>query len=439
MKKLRILIPIAAVMMLLVCTGCEDGMTTEIRVTPDTIKDAIKEVKPGTTVYLEGGEYAPIEIGKECSGTKKEPVVFTAAEGEKVVFQGASSVEGEDDKPTIHLVNVDNFTLDGVEVVGGTHGIYYESTAEQGETPLKNITISNCNVHDVRGVHGIAAYAKNDLAPVENLTMDGCTVYGCKLDSSESTVFNGNIDGFTICNNVIHDNNNIGIDMIGFEGKALHTDAKFDNPYDVDYVRHGVCHNNVIYNISAEGNPAYFYDGEYDLCADGIYVDGGQSIEIYDNFVFNCDIGLEVATEHSPDDNELFKVSEIKVHDNVVAGCQGWCGLCFGGYDKDLGYTEYCRFYNNTFVGNDTQIGIQRSRENMIYDNLLVGSDCTIEYNTDCREEDLNNNTIKNNTMLGADDDASEVIDGFRSLIDGVGSGFVPADKYVKIYNSQMK
>ena len=156
------------------------------------------------------------------------------------------------------------------------------STRDQGETPLEDITIKDCTVHGIRGTHGICVYARNDLAPVVNLTMSGCEVYDCECDSSESTVFNGNIDGFEIAGNIIHENNNIGIDMIGFEGNAAHPDdGSFENLYDADYVRNGTCHDNVVYGISAEGNAAYYEDGEYDLCADGIYVDGGRDIEIY--------------------------------------------------------------------------------------------------------------------------------------------------------------
>ena len=247
--------------------------------------------------------------------------------------------------------------------------------------------------------------------------------------------------------------------MIGFEGTAKHPKGEgFENLYDADYARNGQCFGNVVYNISAEGNAAYFYDGEYDLCADGIYVDGGQNIEIYNNFVYSCDIGMEVATEHSPDDNELFKVSGIKVYDNVVADCEGWCGLCFGGYDRDLGFTEGCEFYSNTFIDNGTQIGVQRSKGNSIHDNLCVGGDSCIEYNTDCREEDMVNDFGSNvwcvegsledcietgdysieRLMPGGPAEAQKVLhergealDGVKSLVDGVGSGFVPDDKEV--------
>ena len=451
-------------------TGCEKEVSVTVDVYPDSnLEETFASIEPGTTVIFHEGEYKQFELDSKVSGTKKNPVKFAVAEGEKVVVKPEDRGVDEEGYPVdsygIHVVNADNITIDGFEIQGGTHGVYYESTPEYGDTALENVTISNCTVHGIRGVHGICVYARNDLAPVKNLTMDGCTVYDCECDSSESTVFNGNIDGFIISNNVIHDNNNIGIDMIGFEGNAKHTDEKFDNPYDADYVRNGKCYGNVVYNISAEGNQAYYEDGEYDLCADGIYVDGGQKIEIYNNFVFSCNIGIEIATEHSPDDNELFKVSDIDVHDNIVGDCQGWCGLCFGGYDVDLGFTENCKFHNNTFIDNGTQVGVQRSSGNRIYDNLFVDGDSAIEFNSDCKEGDLINDFGENAWCLAGDSDIldwsdagdydisnllpqaavdkqkiildrAEAIDGFKSLIGGVGSTFVPSDEYIKLYKS---
>ena len=393
---------------------------------------AATKVSPGTTVIVHEGTYGQFEIDTEASGTEAFPVAFTAAPGEKVLIQsipGEEAVAGE--SIGIYIVNADNITIKGFEITGGTHGIYYESRQSRGDKPLENILIEDCTVHGIRGTHGICVYARNDYAPVKNITMRGCHVYDCECDSSESTVFNGNIDGFLIENNLIHDNNNIGIDMIGFEGNAKHSNPKYENPYDVDFVRNGECKNNVVYNISAEGNAAYMTeDGDYDLCADGIYVDGGQDIKIHDNFVFNCDIGFEVATEHSPDDNELFKVSGIEVYDNIAAGCMGWCGLCFGGYDADLGFTENCSFHNNTFVDNAVTIGVQRSRGNKIYDNIFVGEGEEIEYNSDVREEDMVNEFSGNESGKTKEG----LLDGFSSLVTGKGSSFVPPEDIIRLW-----
>ena len=457
MKKL-ILLTLLAAAMCFAFAGCGEEQGMGIQVTP------------GGETIVEDGTYGALELDASMSGTPDSPTVIKAADGASPVIKVApgeyQSGEADELPPGygIHLVNVHDVIIEGIAVEGGTHGIIYESTPEQGEKPLENIVIKDCSVSGVVGAHGICVYAGNDLAPVSGITVSGCEVSGCKCGDSESLVLNGNIDGFEISGNTIHDNNNIGIDMIGFEGTAKHAaDSDFENPYDADMARNGKCFGNVVYHISAEGNPAYLEDGEYDLCADGIYVDGGQDIEIYNNFVYSCDIGIEVATEHSPDDNPLFKVSGVKVHDNVVADCRGWCGLCFGGYDRNLGFTEDCEFCSNTFVDNGTQIGVQRSKGNRIHDNLLVGGDSTIEFNWDCRQGDLINDFGRNvwcledgyliDMMDYGDDDLSalipeesmekqevlnirsQVLDGFASKVDGAGSSFVPDEAAVKVYN----
>jgi len=44
----------------------------------------------------------------------------------------------------------------------------------------------------------------------------------------------------------------------------------------MDQARNGVCTDNVVYNITSYGNPAYGKDRS----ADGLYVDGGKNIII---------------------------------------------------------------------------------------------------------------------------------------------------------------
>lgn len=404
---------------------------------------AAAEAWPGSIIVVHEGDYGPIILGSRASGLEGSPTTIRPAEGESVVIHAGDGIG-------VSIVNTTHISIEGLEVEGGTHGIYYESTRE-AEQALTGIRIAGCTIHGVRGTHGICVYARNDLMPVQDLTIEDCEVYDCECGSSESVVLNGNVNGFVIEDNYIHDNNNIGIDMIGFEGTAKHPD-EYDgaNPYEFDMVRNGICTGNVICNISTEGNPAYLEDGEYDLCADGIYVDGGQNIEICNNFVFNCDIGLEVGTEHSPNDNDLFRVSGVHVHDNIIADCTGWAGICFGGYEPDLGFTEDCIFERNTLLDNGVQIGVQRSRDNSITGNLIVGGKTAIEYNDDLDEGDMVNDISRNVFCEIEDEDSwsdeygtmsdnrDEVLDGFRSLVDGVGSSFVPDGEFLELYSAQM-
>ena len=356
---------------------------------------------PGAVILLHGGVYPSLRFGQEWSGTEDCPTVIRAAEGEKPLIRPDGSPNR---RVGVRLTDVHHFTLEGVEVEGGTHGIRYESTREAGDRPLADVTIRDCTVHGIRGTHGICVYARNDLAPVTNLTIAGCHVYDCQCGSSESVVLNGNIDGFLIEDNLIHDNNNIGIDMIGFEGTAKCPDpAPGTSPYATDMARNGICRNNAVWNICTEGNMAYYRDGAFDHCAGGIYVDGGQNIEIYGNTVRCCDIGIEVATEHSPDDDPLFRVTGVRVHHNVIADCHGFAGLCFGGYARRLGFTEECEFDHNTLIGNAVQIAVQRSRNNRIRRNVLMGGGTAVLYNNDCAPGDPVNR-FSDNICVGARD-----------------------------------
>ena len=75
-----------------------------------------------------------------------------------------------------------------------------------------------------------------------------------KTGSSESLVVNGNVTNSRITNNIVHDNNNIGIDVIGFERTA-------PDPA-VDQARDGVVSGNLVYNITLTWQPGIPERGE---------------------------------------------------------------------------------------------------------------------------------------------------------------------------------
>jgi hypothetical protein len=171
--------------------------------------------------------------------------------------------------------------------------------------------------------------------------------------------------------NVVHDDNNIGIDMIGGEFGIF----GLSNPRPgLPVTRNGVCSHNTVYNIHAN------YGGGF---AAGIYVDGGQNITLADNVSFHNDMGLEVGAE-----NAGYVASGITVENNLLY-VNTQAGLVFGGFDQSVGRTEHCHFINNTVYRNDTlntgsgQLLIQWASSNVITDNIfyaaannvLIGSD----------------------------------------------------------------
>ena len=219
------------------------------------------------------------------------------------------------------------------------------------------------------------------------MVIDGNEVHNLKTGSSESVVLNGNVEQFQVTNNRVHDNNNIGIDFIGFEGTCPTS--------SLDQARNGICRGNTVWNIDTQGNPAYFSGGQYDLSADGIYVDGGANITLERNLVYACDIGIEVASEHSG----RF-ASAILVRDNVVHHCLTE-GIAVGGFASSVGWAQNCVFTNNTLFQNDsTQSGsgelllqykvtnctfrnniFQANAQNLLIGNAFPNSGNIVDYN----------------------------------------------------------
>lgn len=354
------------------------------------IQEAVDNSAPGTEIIISEGVYAPFEICEGSSGMSGRPTMIRAAKNARPVVKVPAGSAMED-AIGINMENVSHICIDGLDILGGTHGIYYECNTDSDRDSFSDITIRNCRISEVNGVHGIGVYAENDRIPLSGLVIENCEVYNCRCGDSESVVINGNIDGFEIRNNIVHDNNNIGIDMIGFEGTALHDALYEGNRYDADFVRNGKCYGNRVFNISSAGNDAYLENGQYSLSAGGIYVDGGQNIDIFDNEISNCDIGIEVATEHDPKENKLFQVSSVNVYRNKIVGCSGFAGLAFGGYDSERGFTVGCHFYQNTLIDNSVQIAVQRSKSNEIDQNVIIGGDTVIEYNDQLPKSDMVN------------------------------------------------
>ena len=178
---------------------------------------------------------------------------------------------------------------------------------------------------------------------------------------------NGNVQHFIIDNNRIHDNNNIGIDVIGFEGTARPLGAICGGDL-CDRARDGLITRNSVYNITSYGNPAY--GNQY--AADGIYVDGGTRVVIERNSIHHADLNVELASEHAGR-----TTSYVTLRNNLIfAGNAN--GISIGGYDARRGGTDHCTIVNNTLYGNDTkgtgsgEFQVQYYAANNVFKNNIV-------------------------------------------------------------------
>jgi hypothetical protein len=141
---------------------------------------------------------------------------------------------------------------------------------------------------------------------------------------------------FTISNNIIHDDDNIGIDAIGFEGVA---------PSGYDRARYGEISGNTVYNISAIHNAGE--GDEYD--ADGLYCDGCEYVVFERNTVYACDLDMEAASEHKGHDG-----SHVTIRNNVFYDANT-VGISIGGYSSGVGGSDHVVIVNNTLYNNNTK------------------------------------------------------------------------------------
>jgi Right handed beta helix region len=349
-----------------------------------TIQHAVDTARAGSTIYVRGGVYEELVSVKASGNASDGFITFQSYPGETAILDAAHfTPTARQGIVTIH--NQSYVRIEGFEIRNFR-------TAEHRLSPLgidvrgsgSHIELLRNNVHHIENTFpgrdhpgsggngfGIAVYGTDAKTPITDLVIEDNEVHHLKTGSSESLVVNGNVTNFRITNNIVHDNNNIGIDVIGFERTA-------PDPA-VDQARDGIVSRNLVYNITSRGNPAY---GD-DESSDGIYVDGGTRILIEQNVIHDVDFGIELASEHKDR-----ATSYITARNNLVYHCHT-AGVSIGGYAPERGHTEHSSVVNNTLYENDTsatgsgEFQMQWNMADNIFANNIVyaGARCLITLN----------------------------------------------------------
>ncbi|MEN2766268.1 right-handed parallel beta-helix repeat-containing protein [Ornithinibacillus xuwenensis] len=354
-----------------------------------TLEKAASVAQAGTTVYIREGTYHEKLVVKH-SGTDSNPIIFSAYQDEKVVISGSNHTESDGDTALITIDDKNNISIFGLSIQDLSTNLSDETVIGIYVTgSSSHITLENNHVHGITtnsengNGHGIAIYGTgemNDINIVNNIVEE------LKLGSSEAIVLNGNINGFTVNGNTVRRSDNIGIDMIGYEG--------ISKDKEHDFVRNGMVKDNDVYEISSFGNPAY---GE-EYSAAGIYVDGGKNISIEGNTVYKNDIGIEATSEHSGKSADNITITNNVVYHNY------YTGISIGGYDENRGGTKNTTIAHNIMYRNDTegleggQLLLQYNTQyNSIEGNILTAGPSRIfiaNYFTANKENELKNNVF---------------------------------------------
>lgn len=341
-----------------------------------SIQKAASTAQAGSTILIKAGTYNE-NIILNISGTATNPIIFRNYNSDLVYIDGT----GTSTLPYTAMVQINgashlefrNLTIQNL-LCKDAYGIVVFNNPTSGTTNLKFINIS---IHDIKwtqfpttvptindNAHPFLVYGSGSTqaSAITNVLVDGCNIYNNVTGFSENLTHSGNVDGFIVRNNLVHDNSNIGIECEG-NYNASPTPS-------LDHARNGIIKNNKCYN----NNSPY-------STAAGIYVDGGWDIVVEQNECYNNSYGVEVGCE------ENGTTKNIIVKNNIFYNNRE-SGVYLGGYDTaTTGQVLNATIRNNTFFQNNSlntsvgEIEISKASNCKIENNVFYANSTKVLYN----------------------------------------------------------
>lgn len=356
------------------------------------IQFGVNQLEAGDTLIVNPGTYHETVLfsGSNDSGTSSADITLKGLNGAIIDGSGLTP-SGEQGLIGIHnasYITIENFELRNFKTSTGFN---------KTDTPLgilidgssHDLTINNNTIHHIENLstctepsgcgpsaNGIGVFG-NTTTSISNITFNQNEVSHCILASSEAFTLNGNIDGFRLVDNYVHDNNNIGIDFIGYESDICPSCTAEQNRARNGVVRGNRSINNSIKLALGSFSSNPWYNGE-DGNAGGFYVDGGRNILFDGNYSSQNDLGFEFASEHSQKSSEDILMINNFIYQNRELG------LSLGGYSENTqsgggGSARNIHVYNNSFYKNKgwgSEIVFQyRVIDTTIANNIFYGED----------------------------------------------------------------
>jgi hypothetical protein len=365
-----------------------------------TIQLALNKANPGSTIYIRGGAYKERLIWKN-SGTGPAPITLSRFRDEKVYLDGARTGTNQSQNEMIRVEGKSHLRINGLLINNNYRndavGIYFNGAGD-------DITITNCKIYNIgwtnnanaipnkgNNAHGILFKGSSNIA-YSNITIKSNELYKIISGFSETLTLTGNINGFLIEGNSIHDNTNIGIDMAGFY------------PDTINQARNGKVLNNKVYRcISKLATSA------------GIYVDGGKDINIQGNQTYENGYGIEIGCEEPN-----CRADNINMRNNFIFNNRA-AGIAIGSVGEN-GMLRYANVTGNTLYKNFSsgeyggEVVLQKS-DHLNMQNNIINSRTKVMVVAD--RGYLSTNLIMNYNLYYSPFSQNEIIFNWDGIIPG--------------------
>lgn len=322
--------------------GNDANNGTSVATAWQTIQKAANTAIPNSVVNIMAGTYQEL-VTINVSGTNGNPIIFKNYQNGIVTISGIGISASYSN--LIAINNKSNIVIDGLIlenlICPFARGILVLSSIGN---PVENVTFKNLKIRNIGftsnsstmpvagdNAHGIEIYGQGTTSSdaIKNVLIENCEVYNNILGYSEAVTINGNVDGYSIIKNSIHDNTNIGIDVAGNFGASTNT--------TLDHARNGLIAENTVYNnISPVANSS------------GIYCDGCQTTIIERNTSHHNTVGITVGCEQNG------STDNVTVRNNMIYN-NTFTGIEIGGYTTNTtGIVNNSVIKNNTCFHNDS-------------------------------------------------------------------------------------
>ena len=292
-----------------------------------TISNAFANMLNGDIINLRKGVYYESGLQWNKSGTISHPSILQAFENEPVVIDGINTTSqillfiGSKSNIIvrgIHFTNSKGLNSYGIKIGGNSSNI------EITKCVISNIDIDTLNITPSTNALPIKVCANfPDL--ISNVKIIGNEVFNCKTGFSEGISVAGNVNGFEIIDNYVHDMSNIGIVAAG----------KYNNDCQ------GFAQNG---RISENRVERCIFPTLVNSSASGIYIDGAENVIVEKNLVSECQVGIQIGCENAGQIAQFDTVRNNLVFHNIR-----W-GLGIGG---TFGTVKNSAILNNTSISNN--------------------------------------------------------------------------------------